>query len=206
MIPVQCCSFPFTLNGAIYYNCTKNANAMYPNSPGCYMDRRVWVYCSPPSGTLSGTCITIFISFLCLSHAVFLSIFHYISSYLAALCSAAAPVSFIAWRVHVDPQIIMYNCVLLLCNLFCFYLIAFILDGLDYCSTLYLGLPYVRLRTLDWCTQSRCWSMVSPSMAILVNSYGIPFIGFRSVGVSFKYMLPSVVCLALLLFIFRSFL
>ena len=52
------------------------------------------------------------------------------------------------------------------------------------------------------------WLVVSPSSATLVNSCGIPFIGFQSASVSFIGFLQllGVVSLALLLFIFRSFL
>src|SRR6218665_171194 len=50
--------------------------------------------------------------------------------------------------------------------------------------------------------------VVPPSSATLVNSCGIPFIGFQSASVSFIGFLQllGVVSLALLLLIFRSFL
>ena len=52
------------------------------------------------------------------------------------------------------------------------------------------------------------WLVVSPSSATLVNSCGIPFIGFQSASISFIGFLQllGVVSLGLLLFIFRSFL
>jgi len=52
------------------------------------------------------------------------------------------------------------------------------------------------------------WLVVSPSSAILVNSCGIPFIGFQSTGVSFIGFLQflGIVSLVLLLLLFRSFL
>ena len=56
VIPDQCCSFPFSFNGVIYNNCTKNVNPLYPNSPGCFMAGRVKAYCVNPPGSPGCTC------------------------------------------------------------------------------------------------------------------------------------------------------
>ena len=67
------------------------------------------------------------------------------------------------------------------------FLRVIIIIRIDYCSSLCLGLPYVRLRPLDGVLRAaaRLIGGVSPSPATLVNSCGIPFIGFQSASVSF---------------------
>jgi len=50
-IPSQCCAYPYTLNGELYYNCT--VNTAFSNDFGCYNDNGQWVTCEQPEGMLS---------------------------------------------------------------------------------------------------------------------------------------------------------
>jgi len=57
-IPSQCCAFPFTLSGHLYYNCT--VNPAINNDFGCYNDNGQWVTCQRPEGTFTlGEVVTI---------------------------------------------------------------------------------------------------------------------------------------------------
>jgi len=47
-IPPQCCAVPYTLNGALYYNCTVNSNVS--NNVGCYDNNGQWLTCLQPHG------------------------------------------------------------------------------------------------------------------------------------------------------------
>jgi len=49
-IPSQCCAFPYTLNGSLYYNCT--VYTPFSNDFGCYHNNRQWVTCEQPEGML----------------------------------------------------------------------------------------------------------------------------------------------------------
>ena len=61
-----------------------------------------------------------------------------------------------------------------------------ILNRLDYCSCLSLGLPSFRLRPLDGVLRTaRIIDGVLKFGHVIVNSCGIPFIGFQSASVSF---------------------
>jgi len=44
-IPSACCAIPFTLNGGVYYGCTKKNGAL-----GCFYGDRVWKLCEQPAG------------------------------------------------------------------------------------------------------------------------------------------------------------
>jgi len=45
-IPSQCCAYPYTLDGGLYYNCT--VNQAVSNDFGCYHANGQWVKCQQP--------------------------------------------------------------------------------------------------------------------------------------------------------------
>jgi len=47
-IPSQCCAYPYTLNGGLYYNCT--VNPAVSTDLGCYNTYGQWVQCQQPAG------------------------------------------------------------------------------------------------------------------------------------------------------------
>ena len=46
-IPAQCCAFPFTLNGVVYYNCAVNGLDV-----GCFYGEREWKLCQHSAGKI----------------------------------------------------------------------------------------------------------------------------------------------------------
>ena len=49
-ISSQCCAFPYTLNGGLYYNCTVRPPL---TDFGCYNNNGQWVTCEQPEGMFS---------------------------------------------------------------------------------------------------------------------------------------------------------
>jgi len=62
MIPAECCSLPFTLNGQLYHSCAQNASN--PTDIGCLIGNRTWVSCLLPASEINVNRIYILIKLL----------------------------------------------------------------------------------------------------------------------------------------------